>query len=151
MVRKEGQENGSRIDEVQGYEKIEPRVRKRLENFIQSQDFVDSDKVDVSEIIVFGSYGCGYGVPGKSDLDLILSFSAAMDYRSNDLSQFLKHAAGQINKDPKEILSGVEGIDDLEAFSFPALEVNTELQKMASHEPIDSCYSLTDDSKRSFY
>ena len=65
MVRKEGQENGVGIWEINGINKIADRIRSRIDSF--------GYEFELKTIYVMGSFGSGMGVPQKSDIDIAVS------------------------------------------------------------------------------
>lgn len=151
MVRKEGQENGIGVWEVSGYSKLTSRIENAVEEGLDKQDHVDKTDISLEDILVVGSYGSGMGVPGKSDLDLIILLTYRGDTRSNDYSQCMQAIAGAVNYNESSILSGFSEFNGLETYVYPFLERQKHMSKMARHEPVENYYNLTEDKKKSYF
>lgn len=151
MVRKEGQENGIGVWEVSGYSKLESRIEDAIEEGLGKQDYVNESDISLEDILVVGSYGSGMGVPGKSDLDLVVLVSYKGDIRSSDYSKCMEAIAGSVNYNESSILSGFSEFNGLETYVYPFLERQKHLSKMAQQEPVEYYYNLTEDKKKSYY
>lgn len=140
MVQKAGQENGIGIWEVDEYIEIYDRIISRIEA-------VDSD-FEISEVIVMGSYGAGYGVPGKSDLDVVVFGIFNAPIGQSELSVWQSQLAEKIMDAP--ILDGFSEINGLDLYvDDPAHKIQA-LRQYWAYEPVESYYNLTDDEKRQY-
>lgn len=151
MVLEEGRTNGIGVWEVQGYKQLERSIRSAAKTGLRKQGYIDEDDIVIEEILVVGSYGAGMGVPGKSDLDVVVLVSYMGDSRSSDFSNAMEGIAGAINYEKESIISGFSEFTDLEAYVFPILERDQHLGEMSMHEPVEYYYNLTEDSKWSYY
>lgn len=151
MVRKEGQENGKGVWEVSGYSNLLPRIEDAVQEGLDKQSHVDETDISLDEVLVVGSYGSGLGVPGKSDLDLVVLMSYMGDIRSSEYSKCMKAVAGAVNYNESTILSGFTEFDGLETYVYPFLEKQKHISEMARHEPVEYYYNLTTDQKKSYF
>lgn len=151
MVLKEGQEDGVGIWEINDYKNIENIVKSLVKEKIREQEKIKSKNLDYEETLVVGSYGAGLGVPGKSDLDLIVLVYYKGDNRSFEFSNIMKEIAGKINGNKNNILSKYQEFTDLECYVYPYLERQQHLAEMANHEPVEYYYNITKDTKESYY
>lgn len=151
MVRKEGQENGIGVWEVSGYSKLESRIKDAVNEGVDRQNHVHKSDVSTEDVLVVGSYGSGLGVPGKSDLDLIVLVTYRGDVRSSEYSKCMEAIAGAVNYNESTILSGFSEFDGLETYVYPFLERQKHMSKMARHEPVEYYYNLTEDKKKSYF
>lgn len=142
MVRQQGQEEGVGVWELDGVEELDRRVTDAFETFRDEQDFVDASMVSFDTAFVAGSYGDGAGVPGKSDLDIVLSVSYRGDPREQAYSQFLRHLAGHLKGNEAAVLECLDGVDELDVLAYPMMEVTQHLQEMGTHEPVETYYAL---------
>lgn len=151
MVLEEGRKDGVGIWEISGYKRLEKLINSAIDEGIEKQEYINEEDISVEDILIMGSYGSGMGVPGKSDLDIVVLVSYKGDVRSNDYSNAMKDIAGSINYNEPKILSGFSEFDGLEAYVYPFLEKSKHLGKMSMHEPVEYYYNLTEDQKRSYY
>lgn len=151
MVREEGLENGIGVWEVSNYSKLEPRIKDAVEEGLEKQNHVDMSDISVEDIIVVGSYGSGFGVPEKSDLDLIILLTYMGDIRSSDYSKCMEAVAGAVNYNESTILSGFSEFNGLEAYVYPFLERQKHMSEMARQDSVEYYYNLTTDEKKSYF
>lgn len=132
MVRKEGQEEGVAIWEIDNIHTIEDRIKQRIESF----DY----PFELETIYVIGSYGSGMGVPNKSDLDVVVSgvFNGVLS--PSELSNMQGKLA-------EHIMDG-DIIDDYSEFTALDLYVDDPAhfedatKTYASFEPVETYYDL---------
>lgn len=148
MVLEEGKKNGTGIWEIDGYEKIEKRIRNIVKDYISSE--VD-ENINLERILIVGSYGSGMGVKGKSDLDIVILVDSTMPIRSTEYSQIMRDIAGKVNYNEKNILKGFSEFTGLESYVYPFLEREKHLVKLCRDEPVEEYYNLTEDRKESYY
>lgn len=135
MVRKEGQENGIGVWNIEGYSKIYDRIVSRIES-------VDSD-FEISEIIVMGSYGAGYGVPGKSDLDVVVFGIFNAPIGESELSVWQSRLAEKVMSAP--ILDGFSEINGLDLYVDDPAHKTQALRQYWAYEPVEKYYDLSAD------
>lgn len=140
MVREEGKQNGIGIWEVDEYTTIASRLESRIET-------VDPDFV-LDEIIVIGSFGAGYAVPGESDLDVLVFgvFNAPLD--QSELSIWQSELAEKIMDG--DVLAGFSQVDSLDLYVEDPAHKDQAIRQYWSYEPVDCFYNLTDDTRRQY-
>lgn len=137
MVRKAGQEDGIGVWDVDGHSQISTQILMELET-IDPEFIVDS-------VYVFGSFGSGKGVPGESDLDIIVSGYFNGVFSENELEVLQSEIASE--------LESIGLVDEFEEFNGVDIAVNdpayTEeiLHVYQAFEPVDMYYDLINERK----
>lgn len=135
MVRAEGQENGRGVWEVDGYEKIVSRITDIIDDI--APDF------EVSEIYVFGSFGAGYGVPGHSDLDILISGVFNRKIEPTTLEATQSKLAEEIESE--NIVADFDVFTGADISVEDPSQARGVLQLYHSFEPVETYYNLTED------
>lgn len=136
MVRKEGQENGVGIWEIDNTHTIEERIKQRIESF--------EYQFELETIYVIGSYGSGMGVPGKSDLDVVVSgvFYGALS--PSELSNIQNELAEHIIEG--DIIHDFSEFTALDLYVDDPAHIEDAAKTYASFEPVDTYYDLMEES-----
>lgn len=145
MVRAEDIESGKRINDVEGYWNIELQVKELAASLLEETE------VSYESTLVVGRYGAGFGVPGKSDLDIVVLVSSTLDNRSQTYSQIMGRLAGKIEASSGQVLGAVKGINELECLVYPFLEKRHLVRMANESEHIEEYYDLTEEEVRRYY
>lgn len=139
------------IWELDGYQNLTDKILDALESGLEKQDFVPEQDITVEEILIFGSYGNGTGIPYESDLDIMVLVSYDGNIRSHDYSECMKALAGAVNYNQSQIVSTIQCITEIETYVYPVLEKQKHLTQMAMNGSVETYYNLTTGSKESYY
>jgi len=137
MVRKEGQENGVGIWEINGINKIADRIRSRIDSF--------GYEFELRTIYVMGSFGSGMGVPQKSDIDIAVSGVFYGTLSPSELSNLQSKLAGHIMDG--DILHDFIEFNGIDLYVNDPAHIDEMMRSYATFEPVETYYDLVNDRK----
>lgn len=109
---------------------IEERIKSISESFIE--EHYDKEKLEIEEVIVFGSFGRGTATYGKSDLDIMITTDSSYSRRDKRYSTMLHYYADHLSSKEIEILSGFENyFSSLDILAYPFMERDIHLMDLS--------------------
>jgi len=138
MVQNEGIENGIGIYDINKIDNIEEKIKQQISTF----DF----DFEIESIYVMGSFGSGMGIPGESDLDIIVSGNFQHS-KSPNKSQNLRSKLEE-HIETSQIISNFPQFTELDLYVHNPSRSRQELELYAEEEPsVTHYYNLTTNSK----
>lgn len=122
------------IWEIPNIDVIEERIKSISDAFIK--EHYDKEKLIIEEIIIFGSFGRGTAIYGKSDLDIMITTDSSYARTDKRYSTMLYYYSDHISSKEGYILSGFENyFSGLDVLAYPFMERDIQLRDFSEQNP----------------
>lgn len=115
------------------------RIERLVTSFCNENSFDEGESMELTEVVVFGSFGRGTGDVGKSDLDVMVLVDSTAELRNNSYSEYMKFLAEDIESQSGTIIQGFEDVfGGLDVVVYPSIERDRHLMLFSEEHDRDS-------------